>query len=97
MREEEEPKFKKVADAANGLSLGISMVVAVVLGVAIGIGMRELFDIEWLLWLGVFWGISGAILNVYKAYEKQKRVFDDLAKEERYLYNKNLEDKNVKE
>ena len=97
MREEEEPKFKKVVDAADGLSLGISMVVAVLLGVGIGIGMRKLFDIEWLFWLGVFWGIAGAFLNVYKAYQKQKRVFDDLAKEERYSYKSNQEDKNEKE
>jgi len=94
---EEEPKLKKVVDAADGLSLGISIVVAVLLGVGLGIGMRKLFDIEWLFWLGVFWGIAGAILNVYKAYEKQKRVFDDLAKEERYSYKPNQEDKNEKE
>ena len=88
MKDSEEPKLKKVVDGADGLSLGISMVVAVLLGVGLGIGMRKLFDIEWLFWLGVFWGVSGAILNVYKAYQKQKKMFDDLAKEGRYAYTK---------
>jgi len=97
MGKEKEPKFKKVIDGADDLSLGISMVVAVLLGVGLGIGMRKLFDIEWLFWLGVFWGVAGAILNVYKAYKKQKRVFDDLAKEERYAYKHNQEDKNEQE
>jgi len=32
--EKEEPKFKKIVDAADGLSLGISMVVAVLIGVS---------------------------------------------------------------
>jgi len=83
---EEEPKMKKVVEAADNLSLGISMVVAVLLGVGIGLLMRDLFNAPWLLWLGVFWGISGAILNVYKVYKKQQKVFDELANEPRYKY-----------
>jgi F0F1-type ATP synthase assembly protein I len=86
---EEEPKLKKVIDGADGLSLGISIVVAVLLGVGLGLGMKNLFGIGWLLWLGVFWGVGGAILNVYKAYQKQKRMFDELAKDTRYSYNPN--------
>jgi F0F1-type ATP synthase assembly protein I len=66
--------------------LGISIVVAVLLGVGIGIFMKNLFNTPWLLWLGVFWGVSGAILNVYKAYKKQQKVFDELANEPRYKY-----------
>ncbi len=81
---EKEPKFKKVADGANDLSLGISMVVAVLLGVGLGILMRDAFGIPWLFWLGVFWGIAGAILNIYKAYEKQKKSLEELANDPKY-------------
>lgn len=87
--QEEEPKLKKVVDAADGLSLGISMVVAVLLGVAIGLGLKSLFGVAWLLWVGVFWGVAAAVLNVYKAYQKQKKSMDELAKDPRYAYDSN--------
>lgn len=80
----EESKVKKIVDAADGLSLGISIVVAVLMGVGIGILLRKFFGYEWLFWLGVFWGISAAILNVYKAYKKQKKSLDELADDPRY-------------
>lgn len=85
----EEPKFKKIVDAADGLSLGISMVVAVLIGVFIGIGLRKLTGAGWTFWIGVFIGVGAAILNVYKAYDKQKRSFDELANDPRYSYKKN--------
>ena len=81
---QEEPKLKKIVDAADGLSLGISIVVAVLLGVGLGYVMRKYIGYDWLFWLGVFWGIAGAILNVYKAYEKQKKSLDELADDPRY-------------
>lgn len=82
----EEPKFKKIANAADGLSLGISMVVAVLMGVGIGIGLQKLTGSMWTLWIGVFIGVGAAILNVYKAYKKQKRSLDELANDPRYTY-----------
>lgn len=85
---EEEPKFKKIADAADGLSLGISMVVAVLMGVAIGIGLQKLTEAQWTLWIGVFIGLGAAISNVYKAYVKQKASLDELANDPRYNYKK---------
>lgn len=96
---EEEPKFKKIANAADGLSLGISMVVAVLMGVGIGIGLQKLTGAPWTLWIGVFIGVGAAISNVYKAYAKQKRSFDELAKDPRYNYKasvKNDEDEDDK-
>jgi len=84
----EEPKFKKIVSAADGLSLGISIVVAILIGVGLGLFMRNIFGYEWLLWLGVFWGIGGAILNVYKAYDKQKKSLDELANDPRYRHKK---------
>jgi len=82
----EEPKFKKIANAADGLSLGISMVVAVLMGVAIGIGLQKLTEAQWTLWIGVFIGVGAAISNVYKAYVKQKKSLDELANDPRYNY-----------
>jgi len=84
----EEPKFKKIVSAVDGLSLGISIVVAILIGVGLGLFMRNIFGYEWLLWLGVFWGIGGAILNIYKAYDKQKKSLDELANDPRYRHKK---------
>ena len=88
MSNEEEPKLKKVVSAADGLSLGISIVVAILLGVGLGLLMKNLFGYPWLLWLGVFWGVAAAILNVYKAYARQKKSLDELAKDPRYRHKK---------
>jgi len=85
----EEPKYKKLVEGANDLSLGISMVVAVLLGVGIGIGLRNLTGIRWTFWIGIFIGIAAAILNVYKAYAKQKKSLDALANDPKYSYKKN--------
>lgn len=89
----QEPKFKKIVDAADGLSLGISMVVAVLIGVGIGLGLQKLTGASWTLWVGVFIGVGAAILNVYKAYAKQKKSLDELAKDPRYTYKKEQQDK----
>lgn len=88
---QEEPKFKKLVDAADGLSLGISMVVAVLIGVAIGLGLQKLTGEFWTLWIGVFIGLGAAVSNVYKAYAKQKKSLDELAKDPRYNYKANQE------
>lgn len=89
----EEPKLKKVVHAADSLSLGISMVVAVLIGVGIGLGLKNLTGLTWTLWIGVFIGVGAAILNVYKAYEKQKKSLDELANEPRYRYKKEQQEK----
>ena len=92
-KQNKEPKLKKVVDAADGLSLGISMVVAVLIGIGIGIGLQKLTGAWWTLWIGVFIGVGAAILNVYKAYDKQKRSLDELAKDPRYTYKKEQQEK----
>lgn len=89
------PRFAKVVEGAYDLSLGISMVVALLLGFGLGLLLKKLTDIGWLLWLGVFWGIAAAILNVYKAYKRHKKELDSLANNPRYTYqanNKNFDD-----
>lgn len=90
--EDYKPRIKPIIEAADSLSLGISMVVAVAMGVGIGYLLRSLTSIGWLFWVGVAIGIAGAILNVYKAYEKQYKVFDELSKEPRYAIKKKLQD-----
>jgi ATP synthase protein I len=93
LQEEHKPRIKPIIEAADSLSLGISMVVAVLMGVGIGLLLRSLTGIGWLLWVGVFIGIAAAVLNVYKAYSKQYKAMQDLAKEPRYALKKQLEDK----
>ena len=90
-KQTEEPKLKKIVNAADGLSLGISMVVAVLIGVAIGLGLQKLTGSVWTLWIGVFIGIGAAVNNVYKAYAKQKASLDELANDPRYNYKANQE------
>ena len=79
-----EPKHKKKLEGLDKLSLGISIPVAILIGVGIGFGLKTLFNQSWLLWLGVLWGIGAAVNNVYKAYVKQKKELDELAKEREY-------------
>lgn len=90
--EEKAPRIKPIIEAADSLSLGISMVVAVLMGVGIGWILRRLTDIGWTFWIGVFIGIAAAILNIYKAYSKQYKEFEELAKEPRYAIKKQLDD-----
>ncbi len=71
-------KTKKVIEGAEQLSLGISIVVAVLLGVGVGLLLKKYTGYTWTLWLGVFWGVGGAILNIYKAYKKQYASLEEL-------------------
>ncbi len=79
-----QPKYRKIIEGAESLSLGISIVVAILIGVGLGLWMKSIFHQAWLLWLGVFWGVAAAILNIYKAYQKQKKELEELAKDPRY-------------
>ena len=78
------PKYAKLVEGADGLSLGISIVVAILLGVGAGMLMKSSFGYDWLLWLGVVWGVGGAIMNVYKAYKKQVASYEEFKDENRY-------------
>ena len=89
----EQPKFKPVIEGANKLSLGISMVVAILLGIGIGKLMQNVFGYDWLLWLGVFWGIAAAGLNIYKMYKVVKKDLDDVKNDPKYKYYENNWDK----
>lgn len=91
-QEDHKPRLKPIIEGAETLSLGISMVVAVLIGVAIGLGLKKLTGITWLLWVGVAIGIAAALLNVYKAYSKQYKEFEQLAKDPRYNMGKQVDD-----
>jgi len=91
-KEVKKPRIKPIIEAADSLSLGISMVVAVLMGVGMGLALKHFTEIAWLFWVGVAIGIAAAILNVYKAYSKQYKEFEELAKEPRYAIKKQLED-----
>lgn len=90
--EEQKPRLKPIIEGAETLSLGISMVVAVLIGVGIGLGLKKLTGITWLLWVGVFIGIAAAIVNIYKAYSKQYKEFEKLARDPRYNMGKKVDE-----
>lgn len=90
--EQKAPRIKPIIEAADNLSLGISIVVAVVMGVGIGMLLKKYTGVSWTLWIGIFIGIAAAISNVYKAYSKQVKEYEELAKEPRYAIKKKLED-----
>lgn len=90
--EQKTPKIKPIIEAADNLSLGISIVVAVLMGVGIGILLKNITESAWTLWIGVFIGVAAAVLNVYKAYSKQYKEYEELAKEPRYAIKKQLQD-----
>jgi F0F1-type ATP synthase assembly protein I len=89
MMNENQPKFKPIIEGANKLSLGISMVVAILIGVGVGKLMENLFGYKWLFWLGVFWGISAAGLNIYKMYKVVKKDLDSIKDDPKYQNYKN--------
>lgn len=84
MSEKEKPKYGKLIEGAEQLSLGISIVVAILIGIGLGMLMSDWFNTPWLLWVGVSWGVGGAILNVYKAYKKNVASLDELKDDVRY-------------
>lgn len=77
-------KIKKVVDAAEYLSLGISIVVAVALGVGLGFWLKSLTGYAIFIFIGLAFGIAAAVLNVYKAYKHQLKSMDELKDENRY-------------
>ncbi len=90
--ENHKPRIKPIVEAADSLSLGLSMVVAVLMGVGIGWVLKYLSGVAWTFWIGTLIGIAAAILNVYKAYAKQYKEYEELAKEPRYAIKKQLDD-----
>jgi len=77
-------KIGKTIEGAEKLSLGISIVVAVLMGIGIGVWMKNTFHQIWLLWLGVFWGVAAAIMNIRIEYKKLQKEFDKIENDPHY-------------
>ncbi|WP_456480406.1 AtpZ/AtpI family protein [Nautilia sp.] len=77
-------KLGKTVEGAEKLSLGISIVVAILMGIGIGILLKKWTGYTWTLWLGVFWGVAAAIMNIKIEYSKLKKNYDRLAKDPKY-------------
>ena len=66
---------------------------AAFIGVGAGLLMKKYIGYTWLLWLGVFWGVAAAILNIRRAYLKQKADLDTLKDDPKYKHaNTNYDD-----
>lgn len=88
IEQKEIPKHRDKLESLDHLSLGISIAVAIALGVGLGLLLKEWTGYVWTLWLGVFYGIAAAILNVKKAYKKAKKELDKLADDPKYAHLK---------
>jgi F0F1-type ATP synthase assembly protein I len=84
----EEIKHQGKLQSLDNLSLGISMVVAVAIGVGVGVVLKSWTGYGWTLWLGVFWGIAAAGLNIKKAYDRAQKEFKELENDPKYKYLK---------
>ena len=82
------PKHRDKLEALDNISLGISIVVAIGLGVGLGLLLKSWTGYSWTLWIGVFYGIAGAVLNVQKAYKRAKKDLDKLADDPKYAHMK---------
>jgi F0F1-type ATP synthase assembly protein I len=85
MSEKEKPKYGKLIEGAEQLSLGISIVVAILIGIGLGMLMSDWFNTPWLLWVGVslgslitgmknLWNKTHKVVSFYSTPTKLKRV-----------------------
>ena len=79
--EDKSPRIKPIIEGVDSLSLGVSIVVAILIGVGIGFSLQKLFDVQWVMFIGVFIGVAAAILNIFKAYKKQMKELEDLKRD----------------
>lgn len=91
--EEKKPKHRDKIEALDSLSVGISIVAAILIGVGIGLGLKYLTGLTWTLWIGIFWGVAAAGLNVYRAYKRAQKVYEGMENDPRYAYRAKYGDK----
>ncbi len=92
-KEYEVPKHQSKLMALDNLSLGISIVVAVAIGFGIGYGLMTWTGYTWTLWLGIFYGVAAAGLNIYKAYKRAQKEYEGMENDPRYSYRAKHGDK----
>lgn len=80
------PKHQNKLEALDNLSLGISIVAAILIGVGVGLLLKSWTGYIWTLWLGIFWGIGGAGMNIYRAYKRGQKEFEGLENDPRYSH-----------
>ncbi len=83
-------KLGNIGKQVSNLSLGISMVVATLSGFGIGYLLYKLLGYYWLIWVGLFYGVAAAVLNVFKAYRSLKKELDEIQSDEKYIYEQKL-------
>lgn len=86
--QEQVPKHRDKIQALDNMSLGISIVVAIALGVGLGLLLKSWTGYVWTLWIGVFYGVAAAVLNIQKAYKRAKKDLDKLADDPKYAHLK---------
>lgn len=86
-----EPKYGRVVSTVSGLSLGFSIVIAILIGTGIGMWLKNLTGWNWILWLGVFWGVGGACYNIYLIYKKQQKEMNELQNDPKYREYKDID------
>ncbi len=92
-QEQNRPKHQDKLEALDNLSLGISIVAAIAIGFGIGYGLKTLTGYNWTLWLGIFWGLAAAGLNIYRAYRRAQKQFEGLENDPRYAHRAKYGDK----
>lgn len=90
---EQKPKHQNKLQALDHLSLGISIVVAIALGTGVGILLKNWTGYTWLLFVGIFWGLAAAGLNIYRAYKRAQKEFEGLENDPRYAHRAQYGDK----
>jgi len=80
------PKHQGKLAALDNLSLGISIVAALALGAGAGILMKNWLGYDWLLFVGIAWGIAAAGLNIQKAYKRAQKTYEGMEDDPRYAH-----------
>jgi len=96
-QEKKIPKHRDKLEALDNLSLGISIVAAIAIGFGVGYGLKTWTGYTWTLWLGIFWGIAAAGLNIYKAYKRAQKQFEGMENDPRYAHRAKYGDKSYDE
>lgn len=91
--EKQVPKHRGKLEALDNLSLGISIVAAVAIGFGVGYLLKEWTGYAWTLWLGIFYGIAAAGLNIQKAYKRAQKQFEGMENDPRYAHRAKHGDK----